>query len=77
LGELKQLSNERYVSPVDLALIHAGIGEPAQALYWLERACEQRCSQMALIAVDQRLDHLRHNGCFKNLMNRVGFQSLS
>jgi len=42
LQELRELSRRSYVSPFDMALIHAGLGEKAEALNYLEQAAEER-----------------------------------
>jgi hypothetical protein len=55
LNQLKQMSKERYVSPPDIALIYAGLGEKDQALTWLERGFSERSWYMVLLKVDPRL----------------------
>ena len=72
-NRLKELSERRYVSPYDIALIHTGLGETDQALHWLEKAYAQRCVELALLKVDQRLDGLRPDSRFTDLLRRVGF----
>ncbi len=42
LGELLDLSERRYVSPVNIAVIHFGLGSKAEGFRWLERAYEER-----------------------------------
>jgi hypothetical protein len=42
LSELSELRQSRYVSPIELALTHLGLGDTGQALDWLERAFEDR-----------------------------------
>ena len=42
LGQLEELSRQRYVSPYHMAYVHTGLGEHERALDWLERAYEER-----------------------------------
>lgn len=44
LAELAVASRQRDVESFDLALVHAGLDEPDQAIFWLERACTERDS---------------------------------
>ena len=73
LNELKALAKQRYVSPYDLALIHTGLGEEDEALDWLEKAYEERSVELALLKVDQRLDTLRKDSRFTDVLRLIGF----
>jgi len=42
LKELRELSERRFVSAYDFAILYAGLGEKDQAFEWLERAYEER-----------------------------------
>ena len=42
LGELKELSNQRYVSPYFVAMIDSGLDEKDDAFAWLEKAHSDR-----------------------------------
>src|SRR5262249_39853039 len=42
LGTLMEMSRRTYVSPFDLAVVHAGLDEQTLAFEWLEKAYEQR-----------------------------------
>lgn len=72
LQKLEQLARQRYVSNYERALICTGLGENDQALAWLERAFQERSSWMALLKVDPRLDPLRTDPRFADLVRRVG-----
>ncbi|MEJ7700247.1 MAG: hypothetical protein WKF71_11455 [Pyrinomonadaceae bacterium] len=47
LEELLKLSTERYVPPLNVAMIYNGLGETDNALAWLELGFEQRDARMA------------------------------
>jgi DNA-binding winged helix-turn-helix (wHTH) protein/tetratricopeptide (TPR) repeat protein len=74
--ELLNLMNDParnwYVSPYDVALVHAGLGESAAALDWIERAYEERSENLALLKVDPRFDGLRAEPRFADVMRGVG-----
>ena len=59
LLELTELSQERYVSPFDLAVISLGLGETDRAFDRLERAFEDRCYEVLWLSVDPRWDAVR------------------
>ncbi|MGH9844626.1 MAG: TPR end-of-group domain-containing protein [Blastocatellia bacterium] len=75
LDELHRMAERRYVSPYNLALVHAGLGEPDQAFDWLEQAYEQHAEWVIYLGVDPRLDHLRSTPRFTALLRRVGLAS--
>jgi TolB-like protein/Flp pilus assembly protein TadD len=72
LDQLKELSKQRYVAPSDIAMIYAGLGEKDQALAWLDKAYRERSWYMVLLNVDPRLDYLRSDPRFQDLVHRVG-----
>jgi TolB-like protein/tetratricopeptide (TPR) repeat protein len=71
LGELMAMSASRYVSPYAIALIHVGLGEGEMALRWLERAFEEKSEYLSLLKTDPRLDSLRPDARFTDLLRRV------
>jgi tetratricopeptide (TPR) repeat protein len=75
LEELNRESSSRYVSPYDLAIVHLGLGESEIAIKWLVRACDEHAGWMIYLTVDPRLDALRSDARFKELLRRVGFDT--
>jgi DNA-binding SARP family transcriptional activator len=73
--ELNQTSKERYVSPFFIALIYANLDQKDDALTWLEKAYEDRSDLLTYLKIDPRLDNLRAEPRFINLLQRVGFTS--
>jgi tetratricopeptide (TPR) repeat protein len=73
LGELLELSRTRYVSQYDIALTHLGLGEPDEAIHWLERGYDERDHQMAFLKADPRLDPLRQRPDFGGLLERMRY----
>ena len=71
LGELRALGERRYVSASCFALVHAGLGENAAALDWLERGCAGRELPMISLKMHPAYDSLRHEPRFQKLVERV------
>ena len=64
LDELKTLSNQHYIPPVNIALVYNGLGHQDEALAYLERACDERDVRLPLLKVDPRWDSFRSNPRF-------------
>jgi tetratricopeptide (TPR) repeat protein len=69
--ELLQTSNE-YVSPTELAILYANLGEPNQAFLSLEKAYALHDLQLQYLEVDPSFEPLRDDPRFKDLLWRVG-----
>jgi tetratricopeptide (TPR) repeat protein len=72
LNRLKEQSQRGYVSPCDIAEVHAALGEEDQAFEWLEKAYEARSASLRFLKVDQLMDSLRSDPRFADLLRRVG-----
>ena len=72
LRGLKEEATRKYVDPYFFAIIHTALGEKDQALVWLEKAYEERSGSMPFIKVEPKLDSLRSDPRFADLMRRVG-----
>ena len=71
LTELEQLTKTKYVSAYAFALVHAGLGNRAEALRWLEKCYADRSQEIGYVRVDRLLDPLRDDPGFQNLVGRV------
>src|SRR5262249_50606254 len=72
IEELKTLSKQRYASSYHIALIYLALNEMDQAFEWLEKAYQERSDMLVYLKVDPRVDKLRADSRFKDLMKRVG-----
>jgi len=73
LNELHKLSERRFVSAYDFAIICTGLGEADQACKWLEKASEERSFSMLMsLKAEPRLDTLRSDPRFRDLVCQVG-----
>ena len=73
LRDLKQKSKSVYVSPYVIATIYAGLGDNDRAFEFLEKAYQERSLEISWhIKADLRIDNLRSDPRFQNLLRRVG-----
>jgi Flp pilus assembly protein TadD len=70
---LLQFSRERYVSPYNLAVACNGLDETADAIAWLERACESHDPRMVFLNIDPVWNNLRSDARFRRLLKRMRF----
>ena len=73
LKELKDLRKKRYVPPIYLAAIYAGLNEKDQAFEWLEKSFQERSDGMTYLKIERLFDSLHSDPRFQDLMQRVGF----
>lgn len=71
LDDLHALAKNQYIQPYGFALIHTGLGENDEALEWLERAYQDRNGWMPFLQVAPRLDPLRSDPRFQDLLRRM------
>lgn len=68
----RQRSLSSYVSPFDLAMLHACLGEADAAFAELERAYRERVATLMTLGTNRALAPLRHDPRFTDLVRRVG-----
>ncbi len=72
LKRLDSLSEQRYISPYQVALIYNFLGERENALSSLEQALEERESWLVWMGVEPSFDNLRGEPRFIRLLERTG-----
>jgi tetratricopeptide (TPR) repeat protein len=72
LDQLKEISEQRYVSAYAFAILYAGLGEKDQALQSLEQAYQNHDWMIARLKIDPLLESLRSDPRFTDLVRRVG-----
>jgi tetratricopeptide (TPR) repeat protein len=75
LIRLEALAKQRYISPSAFILIYTALGEKDRAFAWLEKACEKHDFDLCLLNVDPKLDSLRADPRFPQILRRVGLAS--
>jgi tetratricopeptide (TPR) repeat protein len=71
LEHLVELSQQRYIAPVSLAIICGTLGQKDQAFEWMEKGYEVRDDFMMVLKVEPRLDSLRSDPRYQNMMERM------
>ena len=74
---LKEISATKYVSPVDMALQYAQLGDKEKTLALLEDAYRERSPLLVWIETDPAYDFLRSDERFRSLIKRVGLPPIS
>ncbi len=70
---LKQLeTSDKYVSPGELAVLYAALGEREKAFASLEKAYAAHDLQLQSLKIDSGFDSLRYDPRFQDLLRRVG-----
>jgi tetratricopeptide (TPR) repeat protein len=72
LGELIEARSNRVVSAWGIAALHASLGDVDEAFRWLEVAVGERASGLIFLRVHPRLDSIRQDPRYQNLLRRVG-----
>jgi len=74
LHDFERKSKSGYVSPYMIATIHAGLGKKDKAFEFLEKAYQERSLDISWhIKADLRIDNLRSDPRFQDLVRRVGY----
>jgi tetratricopeptide (TPR) repeat protein len=75
LARLQERAKSHYVTPYGVATIYASLGETDRAFEYMSRACQERCEDMILLLVDPRVQPLRTDDRFQELLRCAGFSS--
>jgi len=74
LREWQQQSESNYISPYMIATVYASLGEKDKAFEYLEKAYQERSSDLPyFLRADLRIDSLRSDPRFQNLLRRMNF----
>jgi eukaryotic-like serine/threonine-protein kinase len=74
LADLLRQSKKKYVSPYMIATIYSGLGDKEKAFDFLEKAYQERSPDIPyFLKADLRLDPLRSDPRFQNLLRRLDF----
>jgi serine/threonine-protein kinase len=68
LGRLAWRPDEPNVSPLDIAIVHAALGEVDRALEWFREAFQKRSDKFGYLNVDPMFDELRKEPRFQELL---------
>ena len=74
LRELSDGARQRYISPLQLAPVHAALGQVDQAFALLNQAVAERANLLIYLKVDPAYDSLRGDPRFDALLRTLGFE---
>jgi TolB-like protein/DNA-binding winged helix-turn-helix (wHTH) protein len=69
--ELTLMAKQRFVSPMDFAIVHAGLGDPNSTFHWLEQAYRTRAARIHEVSW-MYFDRFRADARYSDLVRRVG-----
>ena len=72
IDQLRELSKKRYVSPSQVAMIYTALGDKDKAFEYLEEGNKAHDLNITRLKVDTRLEKLRSDPRFDDLVKRVG-----
>jgi eukaryotic-like serine/threonine-protein kinase len=75
LDELLTAARQGYVSAYDIALVYTGLGDSDSAFEWIAKAVAERSSFVVHLTWDARLEPLRADRRFAELVERLGIPS--
>ena len=70
-------SPQPYVAAYPIAVIYAALNDKQKAFEWLEQALRERDSWLNYLGLDPRLDNLRGETQFANLMRRLDLPTVT
>ena len=71
LDELTAMATQRFVSPIDFAVVYAGLGDTDSTFQWLEKAYQARVVRIHELP-SMYFDSLRSDPRYADLMRRIG-----
>jgi eukaryotic-like serine/threonine-protein kinase len=72
LAELTELSKRKDVNPWEFAIVYTGMGDKDRAFESLDKAYDERRADLGWIKADPRMDPLRSDPRYKELLLRLG-----
>jgi len=74
IQQLKDQRKQRYVSPYFIALVYVALKDGDAAFEWLEHAYQSRDEWLIWLGVEPKLDPLRSDPRFQDLLRRIGLR---
>jgi TolB-like protein/Tfp pilus assembly protein PilF len=75
LQALLEHTKKSYTSPFDIATIYAALGDNEKAFAWMDRAVSDRSSWLVYSKWEPRLNPLRSDPRFQQILSRIGFST--
>jgi TolB-like protein/Flp pilus assembly protein TadD/transcriptional regulator with XRE-family HTH domain len=74
LNELLESPEDKYIPPVSIALIYAGLDNKELAFQWLEKAYRERDIRLLSLKISPSFDSLRSDPRFASLLKKINLQ---
>jgi tetratricopeptide (TPR) repeat protein len=74
LDDLNARSREQFVPSYSLALVYSGLRQKEVALRLLDKAYEERSTDIIHLATDPRFEEFRSDDRFREMVRRIGLQ---
>ena len=74
VAELTGRAEQRYVCPYEIATVYIGLGKKDAAFEWLRKGVRERADCMPWIQADSKIDPLRRDPRFPEILRGVGFR---
>jgi Flp pilus assembly protein TadD len=71
LATLKAQAAQRYVAPIDIAIVYAGLKDLDQTFRYLELAYQDRSFWMCWLRIDPRFDGIRADPRYHDILRRM------
>jgi hypothetical protein len=71
VSQLNMMAERQYVPSSAFALVHAGLGNKAEALDWLDRAYQEHDFSLVFLEVAPWFETLRGEARFQQLVRRM------
>ena len=73
---LEERSKKGYVSSFWVAVVYLGLGEIDKTFEWLEKAYEERDSNLIYVTIPPVFDPIRSDPRYKKLLKKMGLEHL-
>jgi len=74
LEQWDELAQSRYVAPIERAIVYSGLGDLDNCFEWLEKAYEERSSNLPFARIFPYGKNIEHDPRFSDLMRRIGLE---
>jgi adenylate cyclase len=74
LGDLREQSEHRYISPVIIAGVYKALGQIDEAFVWLEKGLAERAYWIVYLNISPQFDFLRSDARFRELVRKIGLE---
>jgi len=75
--ELAAKRGQNYLCPYEIGTIYIALGQKDETFRWLERAYDERSNCIPALKFDSRLDPIRSDPRYQDLVRRVGFPDVT